>query len=864
MAVYPYRKFKISLAPNSSKIQGLRVGDIVRRQYFDNQLQQSPDGTFTGNNVGEVYSLMCVLETGIDTYPPKDDNGNYIIPADYKPVLDADGNIVEQQQPWFIGALLEGCAPTSNELLDFVRITNLFDTSRSGALYLTASDAYSPFLDVIDGIGRNESLCWPADICRDEAPDSKEQYVLRGDLEGVYVSAEGDRSRIVRIKKVAGTAAKNGLTQAFYKYVTNPNMVLVSYKAKASRPITTKVSLEYANSSKVDGDLQVGYETDWKYYFHAITVDWSGRHLRTVNLDFDNLAVNDEVCISDFNIILLSSISNFSDSSKIRIGKLDGIVDPVFGRLDGYGSFLQKLFASQSAHISGTLTAGDENGFGSSFYAGKIHKNVFINSLNPKYNGFAEIANQPDDPISPTGNGIVLKTPTDVGFYAQSHDWYFEKDSNNRYTHIGKRFTFSFWVYCKHACVLDLEQNGHFIGAWNIPASQTLCWVRLHKTFELREPVNSLPDTRLDIGVVVNCISDKTDLFTDGKDIAADTLVADEQVIYITSPQLEKGEVLTQYQPTDERLNYTDDYGAWFDRGGIGGTIQNPLLRLNYDGKGGIATRQNSPDEKPSLALNQDGSGHIAHGHVSWDEQGNTTLDKKVRISWENLGDDTKKELAAKSIKIQGVTSFTLIGDAMTGAFIADPETITLSLVETNLSSTPQNRIWQYLDGDNWMDFAINANAPTITISPEDSCWGERKSLYVRCLVNVGGVEYFDTITINKVYTSGYIVDIVSDNGTVFKNNDCSTILTANVYFQGELLTSEYCQTHFAFKWTKYDIIDGEYVEDPDFWGNPSDENYIDPTQQQLALTYLLSGSDYFTCEVAHQSCFPYDFPICF
>ena len=129
----------------------------------------------------------------------------------------------------------------------------------------------------------------------------------------------------------------------------------------------------YVNDSKSDTEnpIEVQFGNEWKYYFHAITVDWSGRHLRTLKMNLGSMHVDEEVWISDFNIILLSSVANFKDASKTRIGRLDGVVDPVFGRLEGYGGYLQKLFASQSAHISGTLTAGDENGFGSSFYAGK-------------------------------------------------------------------------------------------------------------------------------------------------------------------------------------------------------------------------------------------------------------------------------------------------------------------------------------------------------------------------------------------------------------------------------------------------------------------------------------------------------------
>ena len=137
------QKYQILIAPDSKKVQGLQTGDIVRRQYFD------------GSNV--IYSLMCVLAYG--TTKRFSTEAQY--DANDQPIFKADGTIstvdVEKDVPYFIGALLEGDAPKTKELLDFARITNLFNADRSGALYLTASDSQAPFMDVIDGIGRNKS-----------------------------------------------------------------------------------------------------------------------------------------------------------------------------------------------------------------------------------------------------------------------------------------------------------------------------------------------------------------------------------------------------------------------------------------------------------------------------------------------------------------------------------------------------------------------------------------------------------------------------------------------------------------------------------------------------------------------------------
>ena len=84
MSIYKYKKYKISLQFDSKKTQGLRTGDIVRRQYFD------------GKNL--IYSLMCVLDYGID-----------------KTVDSNTNDIVEKQ--YFIGALLEGDVPENRRNL---------------------------------------------------------------------------------------------------------------------------------------------------------------------------------------------------------------------------------------------------------------------------------------------------------------------------------------------------------------------------------------------------------------------------------------------------------------------------------------------------------------------------------------------------------------------------------------------------------------------------------------------------------------------------------------------------------------------------------------------------------------------------
>ena len=760
MAVYNYKKYKISLSQDSKKVQGLKVGDIVRRQYWDGEKT--------------IYSLMCVLDCG------------------------------EQNNPYFIGALLEGDAPKPEEILDFVRITNLFDTDRSGAMYLTSSDDNAPYMDIIDGIGYNESLCWPNSISSDENIDSTQQYVIKGkeSVDAEYLKGDGDVSRILHLK----FNSKNnivGLKQDFYQYVENPNRVLISYKSKASRNMSAKATLGYSDGSRVDGSLVATLTTEWNYNLHAITVDWSGRHLRSFTLDFPEINVGDEVWIADLNIILLSSVANFADASKTRIGKLDGISDPVFGKLNGYGSYIQKLFASTSANISGTLTAGDENGFGSTFYAGKIHKNVFVNSMNVSFIEDVEVTN---DLINPTGVGNVYKITDNVNMEAQSKAWLSE--------HANNRYCFSFWAYSEIACKLALLQNGKMVEIIDVDENNVGRWNRYHTSFDL-----FTGDTNLILSIYSK--------FTEP-----------DQCVYFTAPQLESGNTVTQYQPTDDIVCYSEDYGAWFSRGGVGGTIQNPLLKLNYDGEGSIGTRTNS------FLLRTDGSGYLANKNILWDHTGKVEFGEKVTLNWTNFDSSIQDNITPKSIKITGANVFTVEGSETSESPTILPQSITLTLNETNISSNSDQRKWYHLKNGRWILFE-NETANTLIIIPSANYWNGEDSLTVKCEVSVNDNQYIDTFTIYKQYSTGYTIKVQSSTGEIFKNGRCSTTLTAYVYHQGVLVSNEEIASKFTFLWHKYTLPDTNN-EDTDWYKSGS----IDRTKQSITLDYQINNTDMFICEL--------------
>lgn len=814
MALVNYKKYQVLIKSDSKKVQGLQTGDIIRRQYFD------------GTNI--IYSLMCVLSYGTE-----------------KVTEESEG------QPYFIGALLEGNeldSTNKNELFDFARITNLFNTERSGALYLTASDDQAPYMDVIDGIGKNKSLSWPEAIPSEAFEDAETQYIVRGkeNFELAYTQSKFSHSRILTATRIAATSNDfEGLKQDFYQFVRSGNQVLISYKIRASKPMSgVKASLGYSDDLHTDAEWTEDVGVTWEYKLRMVTVEYSGRHLRSFKLDMSELETGELIQIADFNIILLSSVANFTDASATRVGKLDGVVDNVFGQITGYGAYLQKLYASRSAHISGTLTAGDENGFGATFYAGKIHRNCFVNSMSPDFAQSIHIEGDDSEVTNPTGIGDVFQTSGAVDITAQTNAWMVEN--------AGSRYCFSFWAYMKQPGTIAVAQNGKTVGEITILSDQTHEWRRVHVSYDILQ--SETKDEPLLIKL--------TPTFTKSEyeEVDSSESSPNTKSLYITAFQLESGDAVTQYQATDDTLNPTTEYGAWFNRGGIGGTMQNPLLQLNFkddDGnEGGIGTRSKS------FLLRQDGSGYVAKKNIAWDETGKVTFGDNVTLSWDNLNDDIQNELQRRYCHITGEELFTIIGYDSDAPI--SPVSITLTLEEAGFSSTSSQRQWWYKDGSTWR-IIEDANAKTLVITPNSDLWGStvvngervggENALTVKCVITLDENHvYADSKTVRKQYVQGYSAVIVSSKGNAFHNGVCNTILTANVYYQGALVDSEYAREHFSFVWHRYQAND---MTEIDITGGTIDKNV-------LTLQYNFDAGEIYTCEISTLEAFDYSFPVVF
>lgn len=663
MSVVNYSKYKVVIDPKSKKTQGLSVGDVVRRQYFDYP--------------NLIYSLMLVLETGVDVY------------------TNSEGK--EERSSYFIGGLLDGDEPANGQLLDFVRVTNLFNSSRSGALYLTASDSDSPYMDVVDGMATENTLCYPYMDGKSVSQPDARKYTVYGSslLTTQYTKSLGDCSRIYRVTRnsVANNNGYFGIKQLIEKKVKNPQRLIISYKVRSSKALSgVRVAFGDVNGvGNEDAEYRINTTVDWTYVTHILTADLPETSARQFQFDLTNQisSTNDWFEISDLNIVLLADIGNFGKSTKTRVGKISGIIDPIFGTIDGYGAYFQNMYASKNVNIAGTLTAGDENGFASTFYVGKIRKNNFINSLSPNFSTSLHSLIQGSD--TPVGLGNVYSLQTGISkINAQTKTWLDAK--------LAQKYCLSFWVKSSDLANIEVSTNGNTTDVCTPLVANE--WVKLSVTIPLSNPNN----TSLDFSINV----------------------LGEPVLF-TAPQLELGEKSTIYQPTDSTLNDTEDYGAWFNRGGIGGTIQNPLLKLNPDGSISSANG--------SFVINNDGSGYFANGAIKWN-QDKVELGENVVLTWENLDDEAKTNLkgetGAKGDKgdtgAKGATGATgAKGDTgSTGATGAAGQTLyTWVKYSDNADGTGLYDVSN--DNTQYMGIAVNKTSPTESTTKTDYTWSKIK-----------------------------------------------------------------------------------------------------------------------------------------
>lgn len=747
MANVEYRRFKIRTERLSG--QGLKEGDLVRREYAE--------GT------GMVSTVLAVLSTGTEL------------------IADAQGQ--ELEAPYFIGALIEGQAPHSGEPLDFVRTTSLLDPARGGALFFTAAGAAAPYMDAVDGAGTERSLCFPSSIAAEGEQPDKGKYTVIG---RGYLTPSCQAPRICRLERndmpaPDGTAL--GLRQHLGEPLGHPEQLLVGFRTRASEPMSgVAVLLGDTEDLHTDAAAHVEMSQAWTYHLLVMTLEYPAQYTRVLTIDLAGMPCGSWCEIAELNILRQSDAVNLAAACKVRVGKITGIADPLFGVLDGYGAYFQNLYATRNVNIAGTLTAGDESGFAGTFYVGRIHKNCLLNSLACRFASTTQVLEE----RAPAGVGLVHRlTAGDHLLSCQSAAW--------AALHAGRKYCFSFWCRSEAPTTVTLRQGGVFIGS--LPSCST--WRRQYALFTVQHEKNQQMDILLSLAGQVD----------------------------FTSPQLEAGEHPTLYQPTDEVLHETDDYGAWFSRGGIGGTIQHPLLELRDDGA--IASRNGS------FVINADGTGYMAGGRFAWTK---STIDLKgVTMRWEDFDQAAQQELRPKGVSIFGPDTF-----HFTDALVPEAQPSSIMLVATEQNFTAEARWWEYLCAEGvWKP--AGSRDTTLQLTPDFHAWEGREVLTLRYQALYHAEEYVATYTLTKQYDgqSAYSVYIHTDRGAVLQNGMGATTLMAHIMRGAEEVT--------------------EFIPDERFqWSRQSDDPDSDVlwnASQHRGRTLTIGGDDVsrkaaFTCEV--------------
>lgn len=142
----------------------------------------------------------------------------------------------------------------------------------------------------------------------------------------------------------------------------------------------------------------------------------------------------------------------------------------------------------------------------------------------------------------------------------------------------------------------------------------------------------------------------------------------------------------------------------------------------------------------------------------------------------------TGEDWIVGAVAVQGEQVFRYKDD------IPEPAFITLVATEQGISSTADNRKWQYKNGSEWVDVP-NATEQSYTLTPDDAIWRDKRTLTLRYMV---AEAYYDIITITKLYDGedAYSVVIHSSNGSSFINGDIGTTLRAKVYKGGFDITN--------------------------------------------------------------------------
>ncbi|HEX2866102.1 MAG TPA: hypothetical protein VHO03_03620 [Ignavibacteriales bacterium] len=287
-----------------------------------------------------------------------------------------------------------------------------------------------------------------------------------------------------------------------------------------------------------------------------------------------------------------------------RSGDLTGVPTTTYGALKNFGVYTQDFYGEGNVNIVGTLTAGDSNGWGNTFYVGKIKKNLISNS-SLKAADFSKEAiwtsnSTSTDVTAPDGSNTTVKASTGT----TGNRYYFTMVPAG-ILGANKTYTLSVWAkvssgqHLANLCLQD-RTNGDY--GTQIGCALSTTWQRFSITKKFG---NLTPDGNTLMGFVNPDVN---------------------MTIYTWGWQLEEGSVVTPYQSTDNGTPYGNGYGMWSIAGGFGGTIQNPAISLSDYGL--IVRKQGyTPGWRNAGTVSIGWYGDTEWGIKGRDTSGNATFD---------------------------------------------------------------------------------------------------------------------------------------------------------------------------------------------------------------------------------------------
>jgi hypothetical protein len=340
------------------------------------------------------------------------------------------------------------------------------------------------------------------------------------------------------------------------------------------------------DSSSFDSSIAIGkvvyntsssVEQTYNYYkvYGSLTSANSGSIALNLGKDGDGfIRIR---AISELSNKAYMNFSTFNTSSisleaHTQLGDLTGVNSPAYGALNNAGFWSNNIYLEKNASVAGTLTAGDSNGIGNTFYAGRIKKNLITTDSGcPTLGNLFQVTSSialADTPFNTTENVRQVNYSGSTGYIRASlphsigipvrDKWYTVSCWIRKTDSVQQFFGFEPELGSADSYARPDERTGAYSNGSKIELSNE--WQRVVCSFRW---TSITPTSTFNLFLYFS--------------YAIGTA-------QITAVQIEESENVSVYQKSNGVISSDSGYGMWAINGGFGGTIQNPVISLSDSG----------------------------------------------------------------------------------------------------------------------------------------------------------------------------------------------------------------------------------------------------------------------------------------